>query len=122
MATPFHLVMKVCHHMRSERIAALRRMWWCFLLVPFNSSNTLLRNVLPRHTTLQACCSLPARDWSSRLEQDFLTSHEAIKTRSFSSFFCGRRSGIDLDPQEDDYRGTLCLLDCHWDAQVIEYR
>ena len=62
----------------------------CFLEVPFNSSNILQRNVRPDRTTLQACCSLPTRDWRSFFTQSFFPCHWATESLSSSSLLAGK--------------------------------
>ena len=49
------------------------------------------RKVLPGRTTLLACWSLPARDWSSWRPQDFLDNHFPTSTFNSSSLSSGSR-------------------------------
>ena len=91
MDTPFHSSKKTCHHMRSERKDAFKRINCRLFGVPFNSSNIHRRNVLPGRTTLHVCCSFPTRDCSSVFVQNFLPSHSATKALRSLSLPLGSR-------------------------------
>ena len=67
--TPFQATKNEYHHSKSDRMAAFSLSYMVmFLCCDCHNLNTLLRNVLPGWTTLQACFSLPASDCSSCLQ------------------------------------------------------
>ena len=54
------------------------------------------KEVLPGRTTLQACLSLPTRDRSTPMRQNFLLCHSPSSTRNCSSFSGGSHVHIDF--------------------------
>ena len=72
---PFQVGRKSSHHWMSLRASAFRLMWWWSLRAVVLKSISLLKNNLPKRTTLAAKDSLPIRERSSLFVHFFLPIH-----------------------------------------------
>ena len=88
-ATPFHSSMNCSHHLRSDRVAAFKRIHRPDLLAVDSNSIRRRTKVRPGRTTVAACCRWPSRDSRSLFLHAFLTTHSATFARIRCNFSCG---------------------------------
>ena len=115
--TPFHSVMNVFHHARSERKPKISCWDWCTMC---KRSIIWRRNARPDLTTLQACLSRPMSYSSSLREQTLLSLQSWRREQRRLRLSAGRHSWpatVSISIPRDHYtcRRPFTFVASHWD-------